>query len=133
MQPSEQAHSLKVFHSLVRYGEDNVDLLQAALLHDVGKSLYPLRLWDRAWIVLAKAVFPVHARRWGKGPASGWRRALVVAEQHPEWGARLAEEAGASPRVVTLIRRHQEPTSDVMSINDIDHLLHMLQAFDNIN
>lgn len=133
MQPGEQAHSLKVFRSLVRDGADDIDLLQAALLHDVGKSLHPLWLWERVLIVLAKAVFPAQAWRWGQGAARGWRRALVVAQQHPEWGARLAEEAGASPRAVALIRRHQEPSGGVVSINDIDHLLRMLQACDNKN
>ena len=68
MQSSEQAHAMSVYRQLVAQGETSPDLLAAALLHDVGKSLSPLRLWDRILIVLARAVFPAQSRRWGSLP-----------------------------------------------------------------
>jgi len=170
MQSSEQAHAVSVYRQLVAKGETSSDLLAAALLHDVGKSLSPLRLWDRVLIVLARVFFPVQSRRWGKPPAEwfrgghppspgsfpleggekgggedergqlaipeeeirGWRRAFVVGEQHPAWGARLAAEAGASPCTVALIRLHQEPASTAVDAETI-RLLSKLQAVDNHN
>jgi len=133
MQPSEQAHALSVYRQLAAQGETSSDLLVAALLHDVGKCLSPLHLWDRVLIVLARVVFPVQSRRWGALPdyeIKGWRRAFVVAEQHPAWGARLAAEAGASPRTVTLIRLHQEPASTAVD-SETKRLLNKLQTVDD--
>jgi hypothetical protein len=135
MQPSEQAHALKVYRQLVDQGETSLDLLVAALLHDVGKSCSPLRLWERVLIVLARLVFPERSRHWGASSPDRdryrfWRRAFVVAEQHPAWGAALAAEAGASPRTVTLIRLHQDPPSPTVDA-EVKRLLIKLQAVDD--
>jgi exopolyphosphatase/pppGpp-phosphohydrolase len=135
MQRSEQAHALEVYRQLVAQGETAPDLLVAALLHDVGKSCRPLRLWERVLIVLTRAVFPAQARRWGIVPpqAAGritWKRAFVVAEQHPAWGAELAARAGTSPRAVALIRLHQDPLSPIVDA-ETQRLLSKLQAVDD--
>jgi hypothetical protein len=137
MQASEQAHALSVCRQLVDHGETLPDLLVAALLHDVGKCLCPLRLWERVLIVLGKAIFPAQVRRWGNLPAPvaairGWKRAFVVAEQHPAWGAELAVEAGASPRTVALIRHHQD-RAPWKGDPEIECLLGKLQAVDDHN
>ncbi len=135
MQPGEQAHALSVYRQLVEQGETSSDLLVAALLHDVGKIIYPLHLWERVLIVLAKAAFPIQSRRWGGLPVErprGWRRAFVVAEQHPAWGAALAAEAGSSARTVALIRQHQEPVT-TSAEGEIVKLLIKLQAVDDRN
>jgi putative nucleotidyltransferase with HDIG domain len=134
MQPSEQAHSLKVMQvveqaSLGMPGEARIDLLVAALLHDVGKTRYPLTVWERAWVVVGRAFTPALARRWADGKPSGWGRAFVVAERHPEWGAQMAAQAGASPVTVALIRRHQEAVPSEAGA-DIDPLLRLLQSAD---
>jgi hypothetical protein len=104
------------------------------LLHDVGKSRYPVRIWERILIVLSKAFLPGKVKRWGEGAAEGgglgWRRAFVVAQQHPAWGAQMAAEAGASPLTSTLIRRHQDPRSN-SSEGLEDRLLQILQAADH--
>lgn len=107
MQPSEQAHSLKILEELEQQGHVQPDLLTAALLHDVGKTRYPLRIWERVEIVIAKFCFPKKVEAWGRGDALGWKRPFVVAVQHPAWGADAAAAAGASPLSVDLIRRHQ--------------------------
>jgi len=143
MQASEQAHSLRVYKQLRYLGEAGLivqhpDLLVAALLHDVGKSRQPLRLFERVIVVLGKALFPNRSRNWGNGifdePSSlrGWRRAFVVAEQHPMWGAKMAAEAGTSPLVVSLIRRHQD-YSPFKSLTLEDSLLKNLQVVDENN
>jgi hypothetical protein len=138
MHRSEQAHSIQVMRAVSQASqgipdEPRRDLLGAALLHDVGKSRYPVRLWERVIIVLSKAFLPGQARLWGEsaaeGGASGWRRPFVVARQHAAWGAQMAQEAGVSPLAAVLIRRHQDlppnPGGDLE-----DRLLGLLQAAD---
>jgi hypothetical protein len=62
----------------------------------------------------------------------GWRRAFIVAEQHPIWGADLAAECGTSQLAVSLIARHQEQIPpEASSMEDI--LLRKLQAVDDNN
>jgi hypothetical protein len=108
MQPGEQAHSLEIYEQLLAQGETSPDLLAAALLHDVGKTRYPLQSWERAEIVIAKKLLPKRARQWGLGTPAGWKRPFVVAERHPEWGADMAAQAGASEMTVQLVLRHQD-------------------------
>lgn len=136
MQAGEQAHSLAIFCQLCEQNETQEDLLVAALLHDVGKGRYPLRLWERVLIVLARVFVPERVKAWGSGEPRGWKRAFVVAERHPAWGAELAAAAGASPLAVSIIRRHQEPLlpaavgrGEGPSLED--RLLHRLQLLDN--
>jgi len=135
MQPGEQAHSLAIYDQLLDQGETDHDLLVAALLHDVGKNRYPLRLWERVAIVLGKALLPTKARQWGQGQPNGLRRPFVVAEQHPAWGAEMAEQAGATPVAASLIRYHQDKSlSQPSPSNPLScqgELLHRLQLLDN--
>jgi hypothetical protein len=130
MQPSEQAHSLDVLKKLKVQGEDHPDLLAAALLHDLGKTVKPLRVWERVLIVLVKGLSPSLAR--SLGLTFHWPM-FRVAELHPEWGAELAANAGASPLTVALIRRHQEtlPEQGETSETSEDLLLRKLQAVDD--
>lgn len=129
MQPSEQAHSVAVMRRLRAQEPEEQALLVAALLHDAGKSLYPLRVWERVLIVLVGVISPHLLARWGSGEPGGWRRAFVVASQHPQWGADMAARQGASPVAVELIRLHQNylPVNTVYST---EKLLRMLQAAD---
>ena len=127
MQPSEQAHAYQILERLKTAGQTDPDLLAAALLHDVGKVLVPLSIFDRVVIVLGKRFFRRRVMRWSEGTPSRLRRPFVVAAHHPAWGADLAEQAGASPRTVDLIRRHQDDPS-------VDNpLLAALQAADDEN
>jgi hypothetical protein len=130
LQPAEQAHALRVFQAIQRESEAPPDLLVAALLHDVGKSCVSLRIWERVLIVLLRHLIPRRARAWGQGEPAGWQRALVVAEQHPAWGAELAAQVGCSQLTVELIRRHQQPTLTGLPPAQM-RLLARLQAADN--
>jgi hypothetical protein len=130
LQPSEQAHALQVFKQVRSSGETAAPLLKAALLHDVGKVRQPLQPWERAMIVLGQAMAPRLARRWGQGEARGWRRAFVVAEQHPRWGAELAQAAGVDSLTTRLIARHQDMIrGKAQSLEE--QYLQRLQAADN--
>ncbi len=108
MQPSEQVHAYQVFQHLKASGHSDSDLLVAALLHDVGKVLYPLSIFGRVVIALGKHLFPRSALRWGGGRPRGLRRPFVVAVNHAAWGADLAAQVGASSKTVELIRCHQD-------------------------
>ncbi len=132
MQPGEQAHSLRILCELQQRGHTHPSLLAAALLHDAGKTCYPLRIWERALIVLAAALLPRQARAWGgyDGQAPGWRKPFVVARQHAAWGAELAAQAGSAALTVALIRRHQDHIA-AAGTREEDQLLACLQAFDN--
>jgi hypothetical protein len=131
MQAGEQVHSLLVLNTIQEQGEMHPDLMIAALLHDVGKIRYPLRLWERIFIVLGNKFFPGLTKSWGNSTPRGWRRPFVVAAQHPVWGAELALEAGTTSLAASLIRRHQEIQPEIITNNLEDQLLSALKKADN--
>ena len=132
MQPSEQAHAYQIFKHLETSGQTNPDLLAAALLHDVGKILYPLSIFERVMSVLGNHLFRGAAQRWATGTPHGLRQPFVVAEQHAEWGADLASQAGANVLTVELIRHHQDPQLPDSGLQT-QGLLAVLQAADGEN
>ncbi len=128
--PSEKVHALSVCQQLQAQGYQSNDLLIAALLHDIGKVKYPLRLWERVAVVLGGRFFPQQAARWGVGVPKGWRRPFVVAANHPAWGAEMAAEVGVSPLTLTMIQRHQDITLEGVGEKERS-LFVALQAVDN--
>ncbi len=106
---------MAMFHRLLEQGENQPDLLVAALLHDIGKLRYRLNPLERAMVVLVKAINPEQAHRWGSLPPDGWdrlpgwRKAFIVAEQHAGWGAEMARQAGVSPLTETSDPRAPSP------------------------
>jgi putative nucleotidyltransferase with HDIG domain len=132
MQPSEQEHAYSICRSLEITGQSNPDLFTAALLHDVGKILHPLSIFERVMVVMGKYLFRGATRRWAAGTPRGLRRPFVVAANHARWGAELARQAGATPLAVDLIRRHHEallPNPAWL----VERLLAALQSADNEN
>lgn len=139
LQPDEQAHGLWIVRRLQEQNQIQHELLVAALLHDVGKSRYPLNPWERAVIVLGNVLLPGKAKEWGHSKPNGWKKPFVVGMQHPAWGADMVLKAGGSPRAAELIRRHHEvvkPVSHGMAANGSasldDYLLFLLQSLDNM-
>lgn len=125
MSAGEQLHSLKVMRLLRERGHTQPELLQAALLHDVGKSVAPINLLERVEAVLVRWLLPGRYARWAQAEPRGWRKPFVTAVNHPAWGADLAARAGAPARVVNLIRRHQD--FDGVVETDEDRWLELLQ------
>jgi hypothetical protein len=123
--PGEQKHGLKVMRWLAQHEPGPTELLQAALLHDVGKSLAPINLLERVEAVLVRWLVPGLYARWAQAEPRGWRKPFVTAVNHPAWGANLAAQAGASALVVNLIRRHQD--LDGSRVTEEDRLLALLQ------
>jgi putative nucleotidyltransferase with HDIG domain len=127
---SEQVHSLNVFLRLCNQGEQSAELLSAALLHDIGKSRYPLRIWERVAVVIGRALALRQTEFWGRAEPHGWKRPFVVARRHADWGAEMAAAGGASPLTVELIRRHHDPPV-CEPVEPEDRLLKCLQILDH--
>lgn len=132
LQDSEQVHAIEVCRQAESQGLHQPDLLTAALLHDIGKILYPIRLWERVLIVIAKKFSSKKVEKWGQGKPEGFLRAFVIGEQHPDWGAELVQKVDTSPLAVSLIRRHQEENFNEIETEE-ERLLEILQKIDNIN
>lgn len=132
MSLSDQAHALRVFAVLQDYDIKDPDLLAAALLHDVGKSIHQPSVLDRVIVVLTNPLFPRKVVQWGESEPKGWRRPFTIAAQHARWGADLVAAHGASPLLVELIHRHQEPPTPEPQ-STADYLLVDLRRADSEN
>jgi len=130
--PSEQAHALRVLRA-VRAGSHpytaQPELLQAALLHDIGKVCAPLNVFERTLAVLGRRLLPGLAARWGQSAPRGLYKAFAVAAQHPAWGVDLCAQTGAPPLTLALIRRHQTPVAHPATLED--EMLLVLQVADD--
>ena len=153
MSPNDRRHALAVVRTLQRAGYEQPGLLQAALLHDVAKSLGQ-PIIHRVAIVLLKAFWPAALERMGEwrtasgerrariedssirsfsySPIPHWRRPFVIHAHHPAIGAAWAEEAGCDPLAVRLIARHQETLSG-QPAGEEEKLLAALQWADDLN
>jgi len=134
MTTADQRHCLAVQRALRAHGCVDRELLQAALLHDVGKGARRVPLWMRPTVVLLKRLAPdVLVRLAGPYPAlpdaahgvpavasARWRRPFWAAWYHATIGADLAITAGLSPRVALLIRTHHQPDGPAAALHAID-------------
>jgi hypothetical protein len=138
MPPNDQRHAMAVVRTLQQAGYNETALMQAALLHDVGKSMGQ-PIIHRVLIVLLKAFWPV-ALRWLSIPTSGvrveqvnwWRRPFVVHARHPVLGAAWAEEVDCEPLAVSLIASHEDILNEA-PIGEEGKLLAALQWADDLN
>ncbi len=110
-QRSEQLHGLNVLRAVLTQSDDTPhDLAVAALLHDVGKSRYPLAVWKKSLPVVVRKLIPrVYMRCSAARPENVWCRPFVVVEHHPVWSAELVAPTGVSERVYWLIAHHADP------------------------
>lgn len=131
MDRGDQRHGLDVMETLRRAGHRDRDLLQAALLHDASKSveartpLQRLTVWHRTAIVLLGKAAPGWLARLA-ADGRGWRQPFAAHVGHAQASARLAAQAGCTPKVVDLIHMHHQPESD-------DKQLALLQWADEQN
>ncbi len=129
----DQNHSLRVFKSLRDAGETDPDLLKTALLHDIGKSLHPLKRWERVFSILFPFFAPRLAEKWAEGEPRGIKRPLVVLAQHPRWGAELLRDAACSDAVVWLIENHEKTDPLPEGSPALIETLRKFQEIDNLN
>lgn len=107
MPPEDRCHGLKALEELQAQGETDPILLQAALIHDVGKADAGVTVVHRVARVLLRPVAP-GVWRWLSGRPTGWRRPFWVVANHPERGAVWIESAGGPPELVALVRYHED-------------------------
>lgn len=138
MSPNDRRHALAVARTLQQAGYSRPALLQAALLHDVAKSLGQPIL-HRVLIVLLEAFAPgwlIRLSRLETGQPleqiGGWRRPFVIHAHHPALGAAWAGAAGCEPLAVRLIARHQEGLPGDPGSEE-DQLLVVLKWADDLN
>jgi hypothetical protein len=106
MPPEDQRHGFAVLALLRQRGHTDGALLQAGLLHDVGKAEGGVGLHHRvARVLLRRSLPPVW--RWLAGNPTGWRRPYWVVANHPERGALWIDARGGDPALVALVRWHE--------------------------
>jgi len=108
MDRCDQRHGLDVYHTLQEAGYQDRDLLQAALLHDVGKAGGGLTLAHRVAVVLLEKYALHLLERWVESGRT-WRAPFVCHAQHAQLGAEWALQAGIAPQVAEWVRRHHDP------------------------
>lgn len=128
MSRRDQCHGLDLVCALQRQGHREPALLQAALLHDVGKAAY-LGLRQRMAVVLLERFAPTLLPQLVDDRSDSRGCPFFAYLNHPRWGAERAREVGCDELTVELIRRHHEPMPAVGE-SEGDRLLVALQAAD---
>jgi hypothetical protein len=110
---TDQSHLCRAYRVLRASGVEEPEILDATLLHDLGKTSGNdrVRLLDRIARVLLSRIAPGLLRRLARLPAPGWRRGLALAVHHPALGAKRAAALGCSPRICWLIAHHEHPAA----------------------
>ncbi|TAK29916.1 MAG: hypothetical protein EPO21_20390 [Chloroflexota bacterium] len=122
MAPAYQRHSFVVYRKLLADGCDDLVVLQAGLLHDVGKGNVALPY--RVAVVLLGGWWPHLLEILSAESVPGsWRHPFFVAARHAELGAVKLSEAGCGGRLVEIVRAHHGPVS-------VDHWCRRLQEID---
>ncbi len=131
MDRGEQLHSLAVLRDVLAQGETPTDLATVALLHDVGKSRYPISVWQKTWAVVVRTITPSLYDRWSKGsPLNLWQRPFVVYDQHPLWSAEMLQAAGASEAACWLAAHHADAVEIAPTSAQLEWLKRLRQADD---
>jgi len=131
MSPGDQVHAVCVFRAVGAARGASVDLLQAALLHDVGKARASLTLPRRALIVFLESLGGGLLERLASPDPKSWRYPFYVHVHHAELGALRCREAGCSPLTVALVRNHKAPVDDVVADAELKEGLVALKQADD--
>ena len=111
MPTADRRHGLDVAERLVRAGNEDPDLLGAALLHDVAKG-HRMRLWHRVAGVLLEAFAPSALGRLADPEPGSWRHPFHLYLHHEPISADLAVAAGCPPRLGSFIRGEASTQDD---------------------
>lgn len=107
---NEQLHSLNVLRSvLAQESTTPQELAAAALLHDVGKSVWTMQVWQKSISVLVKTFLPkLDAKLSREEGLNRWTAPFVVRHHHPKWSGELLSEIGSAPSVIWLATHHAD-------------------------
>ena len=103
MPVADRRHALDVVARLLEAGNDDPDVLAAALLHDAAKG-HRLRLWHRVAAVLVEALAPRLLARLPSADPRSWRYPFHLHLHHGALSADAAAAVGCTVRTVALIR-----------------------------
>mgnify|MGYP001212247910 CR=1 FL=1 len=110
MTPSDQRHSIAVAQMAGNELPDDVTVVRAGLLHDVGKIAVRSGLITRVLAAITKPLVTQHRiDRWsrGKGPLA----TLGVFMAYPQLGASMLREAGSDEFIVRWATEHHLPAA----------------------
>ncbi|MBC7261195.1 MAG: HD domain-containing protein [Chloroflexi bacterium] len=133
MTTAEQRHAIAVLHTLQKAGHGEEALVQAALLHDVGKVGGDIKLWHRVATVLLQTICPALLQRLALDNPRSWRYPFFVQLHHAQRGAEMTAQAGTHPLAVALIRWHHTPPEQSSLDSRGQALLAALRAADETN
>lgn len=113
MDPSDQRHCLAVAKAVLakrgyQAGVPVEPMVQAALLHDVGKVSGDLKPLARLFVGLLRRIAPGLRAKWADRTGNSFRRACYVDLIHAKRGAYMAQTFGISPEVASIIRSHHD-------------------------
>jgi hypothetical protein len=129
MTRGEQLHSLNVLRDVQAQGATPSDLAVAALMHDVGKSRYPMRVWQKTLVVLVRELAePIYLKITRSSERNWFARPFIVGERHAKWGADLLRDIGANERIVWLVAHHDKNPEKLRDHPDHALLLRLQQA-----
>lgn len=111
MPAADRRHALDVVSRLLQRGQDDPDLLAAALLHDAAKG-HRMRLWHRVAGVLLGSLAPGGLRRLAIDDPKSWRYPFHLYLHHGPLSAEAALGAGCSPRTSAFILGHLPDAAD---------------------
>ena len=103
MPVADRRHALDVVGRLRAAGQDDSDLLAAALLHDCAKG-QRMRLWHRVAGVLLEALMPRALSRLASADPGSWRYPFYLYLHHADLSADAVVSAGGSTRAAAFIR-----------------------------
>jgi len=105
MAPAYQWHGFVVYSKLAADGCDDLEVLRAGLLHDVGKGSVALPY--RVAVVLLGACWPrLLGSLSAESDPGSWRHPFFIAARHAELGALKLASVGSDARLVEIVRTH---------------------------
>lgn len=128
LKKAEQIHSIRVLKRVIILS-DSENLAKAALLHDVGKILYPLMLWQKSLHVITKSFLPNLFKRLStQTQVNFWNKPFIVSRMHPKWGAEILQEIGTQSEVLWFVENHAEIISDILDESKFNQLKILQEA-----
>ena len=120
LQNSEKAHAFQVMQDVQANGFSESYYLKATLLHDVGKIVYSMNVWERSLAVIFRFTLKKVHKNMQVENEKWWMRGSIVAEKHPEWGAELLLKTDLPSEIIEIVKSHHLPNVDLENKRHIE-------------